>query len=294
MSRKPSSPAPLSSALRNLGSQLGLFDAPDEEDTVPRAALALPAAEFKHPNASREIRLQSHIVAYALRRAPRRSIGFAITPEGLSVSAPRWVGQGEIDQALHSKADWILRKLAEQRERGQRLLSSRVIWCDGVTLPYLGEPMTVVLDAQVRGVAWQPPSPQMPQPGAVLRLGLPAQAQAQQIRDAVQSWLQRQARQVFEPRCQLYAQRLGVRYARLSLSSAQTRWGSASANGTIRLNWRLIHFPMSAIDYVVAHELAHLIEMNHSPRFWAVVESVMPDYAALRGQLRSQELPLWD
>jgi predicted metal-dependent hydrolase len=85
-----------------------------------------------------------------------------------------------------------------------------------------------------------------------------------------------------------------VAYTRLSLSSAQTRWGSASSNGTIRLNWRLIHFPMSSIDYVVAHELAHLREMNHSPRFWDVVRSVLPDYEQLRGSLRGDGLPVFD
>jgi len=110
----------------------------------------------------------------------------------------------------------------------------------------------------------------------------------------VQSWLQRQARRVFEERCQLFTQRLGVRYTRLSLSSAQTRWGSASADGSIRLNWRLIHFALPTIDYVVAHELAHLREMNHSPRFWDVVRSVLPDYEQARGHLKDGVVPVFE
>ena len=81
---------------------------------------------------------------------------------------------------------------------------------------------------------------------------------------------------------------------RLSLSSAATRWGSANANGAIRLHWRLIQLPLPTIDYVVAHELAHLREMNHSPRFWAVVRSVVPDYRAARRQLGSEPLAAWD
>jgi predicted metal-dependent hydrolase len=71
------------------------------------------------------------------------------------------------------------------------------------------------------------------------------------------------------------------------LSSAATRWGSCTADGKIRLNWRLVHFPMSLIDYVVAHELAHLKEMNHSPRFWDTVESIFPEFREAREQLRS-------
>ncbi len=78
----------------------------------------------------------------------------------------------------------------------------------------------------------------------------------------------------------------------LRLSSAKTRWGSCSADGRILLNWRLIHFPQSSIDYVVAHELAHLKEMNHGPRFWATVASLLPDYETARAQVRDPK-PEW-
>jgi len=110
----------------------------------------------------------------------------------------------------------------------------------------------------------------------------------------VQSWLQRQARRVFDERCRHFAQQLGVRVTRLALSSAQTRWGSASVDGSIRLNWRLIHFALPTIDYVVAHELAHLRHMDHSPRFWDVVRSVVPDYEQRRGGLKDEVLPVFD
>ena len=110
----------------------------------------------------------------------------------------------------------------------------------------------------------------------------------------MQSWLQRQARRIFEERCQLFAPRLGVRMKRLSLSSAATRWGSASADGSIRLNWRLVHFALPVIDYVVTHELAHLREMNHSAAFWEVVRSVLPEFEQARGVLRHEVLPVFD
>ena len=79
---------------------------------------------------------------------------------------------------------------------------------------------------------------------------------------------------------------------RLSLSAAQTRWGSASADGSIRLNWRLVHFGLQVIDYVVAHELAHLREMNHSAAFWDVVRSVVPDYEKMRTTLKDVPVPV--
>ena len=77
-----------------------------------------------------------------------------------------------------------------------------------------------------------------------------------------------------------------MRWTRLRLSSANTRWGSARADGSIRLNWRLMHYRPAIIDYVVAHELSHLRVMDHSPRFWDTVATVVPDYAALRRSLR--------
>jgi hypothetical protein len=232
-------------------------------------------------------------VAYELKRARRRSIGFVIGPEGLSVSAPRWVSQADIDDALREKARWICTKLHEQREHAKRQLQARVEWRDGTSIPFLGDTVIVVLDPRATGAVLNSDAEALPGvPRLTLHVGLPQQAAPEQIRDAVQSWLQRQARRVFDERCRHFAQALNVRMTRLSLSSAATRWGSASADGSIRLNWRLIHFALPIIDYVVAHELAHLREMNHSPAFWDVVRSVVPDYERSRGSLRDGVVPI--
>ena len=239
--------------------------------------------------------LAGHHVAYALRRSRRRSIGFVVGEDGLAVSAPRWVGVGEIEAALREKAPWILRKLQEQRERASRLVAARVEWREGTTIPFLGELAILVLDPRTTGAVLHSDATALPGvPRLTLHLGLPQNAAAEQIRDAVQSWLQRQARRIFEERCALFTQRLGVRMTRLTLSSASTRWGSASADGSIRLNWRLVHFALPVIDYVVTHELAHLREMNHGAAFWEVVRSAMPEFEQARGALRTQVLPVFD
>ena len=273
---------------------------PDTDASAAPLASRLAPAVFRHPQADREIRLQEHVVGYAFRRARRRSIGFVVGVEGLSVSAPKWTALRDVEAALHEKAPWILRKLAEQEERVQRLQAAKVEWRDGTSIPFLGETVIVVLDARAsgavldagEGVAGQGALAGVPR--RLLRVGLPQHAAPAQIRDAVQSWLQRQARRVFEERCRHFAQALGVRCTRLALSSAQTRWGSASADGSIRLNWRLIHFALPTIDYVVAHELAHLRHMDHSPRFWDVVRSVIPDLDTARGALRHEMVPAFD
>ena len=287
--------------------QLSLFDQPPVAGPTARARHAAPAApvpvpapqppvpHFQHPRAARSIALAGHQVGYEFRRARRRSIGFVVGTDGLSVSAPRWVAVAEVEQALQAKAGWILRKLHEQQERARRLQAAKVVWQDGTSLPFLGETVILLLDPRVTGAQLHNAPDTLPGvPRLTLHLGLPQAASQDQIRELVQTWLQRQARRVFEERCAHFAPKLGVRVKRLSLSSAATRWGSASADGSVRLNWRLIHFALPVIDYVVTHELAHLREMNHSPAFWEVVRSVLPDFERSRGALRSEVLPSLD
>lgn len=258
----------------------------------------LDRAAFAHPRGNREAILGELRVTYEFRRARRRNIGFVVGPEGLVVTAPKWVPLYEIDAALKEKSKWIVRKLQEARERGERLESARIEWKDGASFPFLGDQVIVVLDPRhgfsEAGAVLNSDAEALPGvPRLTLHVGLPHTADAAQIRDAVLAWLMRQAKRVFTERLDHYAPQLGVQWRKLSLSSAGTRWGTASADGAIRLNWRLIHFRMPVIDYVVAHELSHLRVMDHSPRFWETVATVMPDYAQLRGQLRDEALPNW-
>ncbi|MET0543696.1 MAG: SprT family zinc-dependent metalloprotease [Variovorax sp.] len=255
---------------------------------------SLSPARFVHPRASRETQLGNARVAYEFTRGQRRTIGFVVGAEGLSVRAPRWVALRDVDAALQEKSAWILRKLAEADQRHAKLEATRIEWKDGVSFPFLGEPVVVQLDPKHGfkgvGAVLETTDPDAPR---VLRVALAHNASAAQIRDASQAWLQRQARRIFIERLDHFAPKLGVRWNKLALSNASTRWGSASADGAIRLHWRLVHFRMPVIDYVVAHELSHLRVMDHSPRFWETVESVVPDYGALRKQLKDEAIPRW-
>jgi predicted metal-dependent hydrolase len=247
---------------------------------------------FRHPRASRETRLDGQVVAFEFKRGQRRTIGFSVGPDGLVVHAPKWVALHEVERALQTKAAWILRKLGETRARGERLAEQHIDWRDGVALPFLGETLTVVLG--------QSPFPGVRAPeltsaasGPVLRLALAPAASPEHIRNAVQAWLLPQARRVFIERLDHFAPQLQVQWRTLALTNAKTRWGSARIDGSIRLNWRLMHFPMPVVDYVVAHELSHLRVMDHSPRFWDTVRSVVPNYTELRRQLKADTAPRW-
>ena len=242
---------------------------------------------FRHPRATREIVLAGRLVAYEVRRRKRRTIGFSVCSEGLAVSAPTGVLLHEIDQAVLGKSLWIVKKLMDTRDR--QLEALRTDWKDGAVFAFMGEPVRLLLDAsQVHSAL----DSRAAGAGAmrVLRLPLPADASPVQVERMVQAWLMQQALPLFTARLVFFAPQLGVQWRKLSLSSAATRWGSASSSGAIRLNWRLMHLKPDLIDYVVVHELSHLRVMDHSPRFWATVQSVMPGHAALRRDLKNEVL----
>ena len=262
-----------------------LFKAPP---APPRVVFPTPPRAPDAPPL-RRIQLGAHALDYELRRSSRRSIGFMIDDDGLRVTAPKRVTLAEIDNAIRAKQRWIITKLQERGERqAQRQETPPLAWVDGAKLPFMGGEVTLKLEPATRSHCIYDAVQ------GILSIGVVPGLAEWQLRERVRLWFQAEAKRVFLERLDIYAQRLGVTYAQMALSSAGTRWGSCTVDGNIRLNWRLIHFALPLIDYVVAHELAHLLEMNHSPRFWAAVETVYPDYDGAREALRkrSQELPV--
>jgi predicted metal-dependent hydrolase len=284
----------------------------------PISAVLRPT-HFAHPRANREVRLTTPAgkraknaeakgvgecwVAYEFRRAKRKTIGFVVGADGLVVSAPRWVPLHEVDKALQEKSAWIVSKLFDAQERQAKQTQAQIQWQEGAVIPFLGDSVILVLDPRQADATGKNAAPlaqlhtdaqALPGvPRLTLHIGLPHDASPERIRDAVLAWLMRQAKRLFEERLNVFAPQLGVRWTKLSLSNANSRWGSAGSDGAIRLNWRLIHFSPSVIDYVVVHELSHLRVMDHSPRFWNTVESIMPDYAQRKGMLKDEAIPRW-
>ncbi|MFN7849632.1 MAG: M48 family metallopeptidase [Burkholderiales bacterium] len=253
-----------------MNQQLNLFDDTPE---VSQVKPGLPTAR------RRSLQLGTVVLNYELKRARRRTIGLSISDGGLVIAAPRWVGIAEIESVIREKSRWVLNKLTEWQERKHRL--PQVCWQDGGKLPYLGGELILRLDPTVSEADCR---------DSCLVLPLAADASTEQIRDRAQAWLQQQAQQRFAERMALYCARAEVAVGRWRLSTARTRWGSCSADGTIRLNWRLIHMSADVVDYVIAHEIAHRKELNHGPDFWRVVESLFPEFRAAEALLKRHPL----
>ena len=180
---------------------------------------------------------------------------------------------------------WVIQKLDEWRS--ERLNSGWSIQ-GNAPLPVFGALHTVLTEMHTAR------SPRIEQIDASLVLYTKDPLNTSRSHKALVQWLRQKAHCYFQMRINEFAPLMGVQISALSLSQARTRWGSCTSNGHVRLNWRLVHLPESLVDYVIVHELAHLKEMNHSPRFWAVVESIYPDHQAARKALRSHiaTLPL--
>jgi predicted metal-dependent hydrolase len=229
---------------------------------------------------TRHVQLGGRVVPYRFRRARRRTIGIAVDAQGLQAAAPRWATIAEVEAFIREKQAWVLRKL-EEAHASRR---PAVVWHEGARIPYLGGEVAIF------GAAPGEPSRLA---GTQLLLAISGAVHAASLREAALGWLHDAALALFRGRVASIGPEIGVAAKRVSLSNAHTQWGSCSPEGRVRLSWRLIHVRPALIDYVVVHELAHLRHMNHSARFWRVVEAAYPDYRAARRELRdlSNALP---
>jgi hypothetical protein len=224
----------------------------------------------------RRVALAGLEIEYSLVRVRRRTIGIEVGLDGLTVRAPRWVSIREIEAALHERARWIAKSL--EAWQGRRRESLPHEWRSGATILHRGVDLTLTVSrsksAAIRADLFH------------LTVGHPLADDESQVARCVGAWLRDEAMRLVTPRVAHFAARLGRAAPLVKLSGARSEWGSCNHRGEIRLNWRLAQLPPTLEDYVVAHEVAHLAELNHSPRFWATVESLLPGHAALRRELR--------
>ena len=236
-------------------------------DTVP----AIPGG--RTGGAIRRALLADGWIVYRLERARRRTLAIYVDRHGVRARAPLSMPAAEVEAFLNQKSRWIRRRLRDSIRHATPAFG----WRAGARFPVLGAEVELA---------------PVPGDGLVrlndgrLEVGLEAPDDPAQLREITLDWIRAESRQLFAGRLEIYAQRLGVAMPKLRLSNARGQWGSCHSDGRVLLAWRLYHAPLPLIDYVVAHEVAHLKELNHSRRFWGIVERLYPDYLAARNELR--------
>lgn len=220
------------------------------------------------------IELDGRHISYTLQRSRRRrTIALLIDDRGLRVAAPLKASQRAIDDLLRRHAPWVIRKVHDWQLKRPPPRS----WIAGEQIMLYGMPLTLQAHA---GIV----APQLEQD----RLLFDPRLAPTDIESGVRNWLKQQALTCFTARCRDYSAQLGLPAPAVRLSNARTRWGSCHANGRISMNWRLVQAPPAWIDYVAAHEVAHLRQMNHAPAFWHTVAALVADYAERRIALRRE------
>jgi len=212
--------------------------------------------------------LIEHELISQIIRSKRRTLSLEIAADArLIVRAPLRASIDSINRIIEQKQSWIIDKQQKAKERHQ--LSPKIRFIEGDEFLYLGQPypLRIVTDTkrlfEFNGQEF-----------------LIAEHTIKHAKYHLVRWYIRQAKEYIGPRVHFFAKMAGQEYEAITITSAKTRWGSCTSKRTLNFSWRLMMAPLDKIDYVVAHEVAHLEELNHSKRFWNKVKSLMPDYKA--------------
>jgi len=218
---------------------------------------------------------------YTLIRSNRKTVALYVRPDaGLEVRAPLRMSRAAIDQFVASKESWIGKNLSLVRERNARKAAFALHYGD--KLPLRGGEFPISARAGNRlGFDGE-------------QFYMPPELSEEKIRAACVQIYRLAARRILPEKTAEFSKRMGAAPRAVKINSARTRWGSCSAQQNLNFSWRLLMAGDDVIDYVVVHELAHLREMNHGPRFWALVAGVLPDYRERQQRLKLLQKRLAD
>lgn len=216
-------------------------------------------------------------IPYRIRRSDRaRRARILVDGDGIEVVVPQRFPLREVEPFVEEKRAWIERTLRRMRETEAELPPAYL--SDGGEVPYLGERLRLAVMIERRRKREH-----VARRGAELRLALPPDVT---VRDALERWYRRQARDEVGPRLDAACARWGSTYTKLQIRGQRTRWASCSSTGAMSFNWRLLLAPPRVLDYVVEHEVVHLEVLDHSQRFWILLSERVPDWREQERWLR--------
>ena len=244
------------------------------------------ASEFENPKA---IEIENTMIHYNLTRTKRRTVGIQVKPGGIvDVRAPNIASQQAIQTILQKKQKWILRKVKEFS--AVEILDEKELK-SGETLFFLGQEhdLKIEVSSHKRITITKNESE--------ILIHLPQQIEASPARERLIAkhllkWYRKQAQMLIIPRAEDYAQKIGVKPKFIKIRKMKKRWGSCSSEGKVTINLKLIMAPLQVVDYVIIHELSHLVHFNHSKSFWKFVEHHCPSFKIQKQWLRIHQFRL--
>lgn len=224
--------------------------------------------------------------SYDIKRSlRRRSMSLEVSQAQVTLRAPQFVAQAELDAFVRSKSSWVQQKLAEQAQQLQSLPVRR--YEEGASVPYLGGELRLIVRRHTRAQILR-----QGQSLLVLLGSRSRQEESEQVRRLVAGWYQEEALNLLAAKTHEAARRLGVGLREVTVKATRSKWGHCTTQGAIQYNWQILLAPEPIVDYLVAHEVSHLVHHNHSPAFWAVVASLCPDYRQRRAWLKANGMQL--
>jgi len=218
------------------------------------------------------------MIEYTLTRSNRKTVAIYVRVDGVEVRAPLRTPKRDIDKFVLSKEKWIINKQAKLAIQARERKSFRLTY--GSTVTYRGKPCLIVAISNER------PDFKNGQ------FCIPSNLSPEEIKEACIKIYHMLAKRDLTEMTSYFAERMGVKPAAIKINSAKSRWGSCSEKKSINFSWLLIMADDDVIEYVVVHELAHIIELNHSKRFWAIIEKILPDYKTRRKRLKDLQTQL--
>jgi predicted metal-dependent hydrolase len=211
------------------------------------------------------------IKPHSIIRSKRRSFGLEISEDGkLTLRVPNRATKAEIEEVLLNKKQWIARKIALANSK--KRIEYKFDESDKYF--FLGKQYPILLAKQIPAVNFD---------GEKFTIAI---SQSNNIQQAMTNWYKAKAKKLAIHLIEKYTDKLGIEHKQVKISSAKTRWGSCSSRKNININWRLVLAPLQVMEYVVAHEVAHLKYMDHSNSFWDTVEKLQPEYRMYKDWLK--------
>lgn len=222
------------------------------------------------------ITLEGRLVVLKIEKKTRKSISIKITEVGeVLVSAPLYISNERIKELIKSKSKWIIEKLdlMENNKAKQGPIES---------VMFLGRVYKVhIYEVQESGIRVS-----LTEEELQVRISKEFKCKEAYVKEAIVVWYKKQAALIYKEKTDQYSKILKVFPNKITIKEQKTRWGSCSSRGNLNFNWKVVMAPDEIINYLVVHELCHMLQMNHSKDFWDLVESVLPDYRVYREWLK--------